>query len=344
MSASAATPCSVLFSTMKKLGGISYKELAGLILSGKPLSDGKSPVSRINDRTWVSRFIVHAPAGSLQDKYFCDFGIGALRVVSRLRSKEGRGLTSEQVLDLVCGPEGSSMVDALKACRQDVSLYRNIVTRLVKGGRFTVDERAEIAMVLFLTAGCTADVQRAAQTALDFSQSVHGARLATPATASPIEAQGERDAAGLPEPLLHLQLLRIVDGYVAGGPYWIPPTREGSEIGALRWPSGTRPSPTSAPASRPIICASGATGRARGSPRASVRATAAFCAAAPRSSSPSSSRRAMSARVSSRLLSRSARAMSCSSPTTPCSSSWRACPLIAERGCARVLPYIPSLW
>ena len=51
MSASAATPCSVLFSTMKKLGGISYKELAGLILSGKPLSDGKSPVSRINDRT-----------------------------------------------------------------------------------------------------------------------------------------------------------------------------------------------------------------------------------------------------------------------------------------------------
>ena len=81
MSASAATPCSVLFSTMKKLGGISYKELAGLILSGKPLSDGKSPVSRINDRTWVSRFIVHAPPGSLQDKYFCDFGIGALRVV-----------------------------------------------------------------------------------------------------------------------------------------------------------------------------------------------------------------------------------------------------------------------
>lgn len=233
MSASAATPCSMLFSTMKKLGGISYKELDGLILSGKPLSDGKSPVSRINDRTWVSRFIVHAPAGSLQDKYFCDFGIGALRVVSRLRSKEGRGLTSEQVLDLVCGPEGSSMVDALKACRQDVSLYRNIVTRLVKGGRFTVDERAEIAMVLFLTAGCTADVQRAAQTALDFSQSVHGARLATPATASPIEAQGERDAVGLPEPLLHLQLLRIVDGYVAGGPYWVPPTREGSEIGAL---------------------------------------------------------------------------------------------------------------
>ena len=70
MMANDITPCSALFSAMKKQGGISYKELAGLILSGKPLSDGRSPVSRINDRTWVSRFIVHAPVGSLQDRYF----------------------------------------------------------------------------------------------------------------------------------------------------------------------------------------------------------------------------------------------------------------------------------
>lgn len=233
MAATAATPCSVLFSTMKKRGGISYKELAGLILSGKPLSDGRSPVSRINDRTWVSRFIVHAPAGSLQDKYFCDFGIGALRVVSRLKSKEGRGLSSAQVLDLVCAAEGGAMADALAACRQDVSLYRNTVARLAAGGRFTVDERAEIAVVLFLVAGCTADVRRAVSFALDYSQSVHGGALETPATASPIEAQSERDAAGLPEPALWLQLLRIVDGYVAGGPYWIAPTAEGAEVGAL---------------------------------------------------------------------------------------------------------------
>lgn len=233
MSASAVTPCSVLFSTMKKRGGISYKELAGLILSGKPLSDGKSPVSRINDRTWISRFIVHAPAGSLQDRYFCDFGIGALRVVSRLKSKEGRGLGSAQVLDLICKDGSDAMIEALRACRQDVSLYRNIIARLEGDGGFTVDERAEIAMVLFLTAGCTGDVRRAATMALDFSQSVHGGRLATPVTATSIEALSDRDATGLPEPTLHLQLLRIVDGYVAGGPYWVPPTAEGVEIGAL---------------------------------------------------------------------------------------------------------------
>lgn len=70
------TPCGALFETMKRYGGISHKDLARLVLSGRPLADGKSPLSRCDDRTWVSRFIVHAPVGSLQDRYFCDWGSG----------------------------------------------------------------------------------------------------------------------------------------------------------------------------------------------------------------------------------------------------------------------------
>ena len=67
------TPCGALFETMKRYGGISHKDLARLVLSGRPLADGKSPLSRSDDRTWVSRFIVHAPVGSLQDRYFSDW-------------------------------------------------------------------------------------------------------------------------------------------------------------------------------------------------------------------------------------------------------------------------------
>ena len=48
------TPCSALFETMKRYGGISHKDLARLVLSGRPLADGKSPLSRCDDRTWVS--------------------------------------------------------------------------------------------------------------------------------------------------------------------------------------------------------------------------------------------------------------------------------------------------
>ena len=36
------TPCGVLFDVFKRKGGINHKELAGLILSDRPLSDGRS--------------------------------------------------------------------------------------------------------------------------------------------------------------------------------------------------------------------------------------------------------------------------------------------------------------
>ncbi len=238
MSASDLTPCAAMFGVLKRQGGISYKELAGLILSGKPLSDGRSPVSRVNDRTWVSRFIVHAPLGSLQERYFCDFGIGALRVVSRLKSKEGRGMTSRQVLDLVCGRDGLPLQDALSAHRQDVTLYRNVLDRLGDGSRFSVDERAEVAMVLFVAAGCTADVRRAVKYALDFSQSVQGGRLATPLTASPLAAVLAEEKAIRCGGRAHLQLLRVVDGCVSGLPHWVAPSEEGAEVGALALSEG----------------------------------------------------------------------------------------------------------
>lgn len=92
------TPCGALFDVMKKHASISYKELAGLILSNRPLSDGRSPISRVGDRTWISRFIVHAPAGSLQERYFCDYGVAALRVMARLRSRTNRPMRGSDVL------------------------------------------------------------------------------------------------------------------------------------------------------------------------------------------------------------------------------------------------------
>lgn len=233
MSSNEATPTSAMFSIMKRHGGISYKELAGLILSGKPRSDGRSPVSRINDRTWVSRFIVHAPVGSLQDAYFCEFGISALRVVSRLKSKEGRGLSSQQVLELVCGKQGEPMLEALAACHQDATLYRNALLRLREDAHFDMDERVEVAMVLFVATGCTADVHRAVSYALEFAQSVEGSRLATPRTASPLSAALEQEEGQNENQRPYLQLLRVENGCVVGSPHWVPPTAQDAEIGAL---------------------------------------------------------------------------------------------------------------
>lgn len=227
------TPCGALFAVMKKYGGMSYKELASLVLSGKPLADGRSPASRVSDRTWVSRFIVHAPVGSLQDRYFSDFGVSSLRIVARLKAREKRALSSEQILGFIVGDGGAVMKEALAAAHQDVALYDNVLARLIGGAGYTNDERVEIAMTLFVAAGCTANVRSAAQFAVAYAKSIHGDNLATTPAASLGDSGVSADEGCMVHGRFALGLVRVVDGYVKGGAHWVSPDGIGIEIGAL---------------------------------------------------------------------------------------------------------------
>lgn len=227
------TPCGALFAVMKKYGGMSYKELASLVLSGKPLADGRSPASRVSDRTWVSRFIVHAPVGSLQDRYFSDFGVSSLRIVARLKAREKRALSSEQILGFIVGDGGAVMKEALVAAHQDVALYDNVLARLIGGAGYTNDERVEIAMTLFVAAGCTANVRSAAQFAVAYAKSIHGDNLATTPAASLGDSGVSADEGCMVHGRFALGLVRVVDGYVKGGAHWVSPDGIGIEIGAL---------------------------------------------------------------------------------------------------------------
>ena len=226
------TPCGALFDVMKKHANISYKELAGLILSNRPLSDGRSPISRVGDRTWISRFIVHAPAGSLQERYFCDYGVAALRVMARLRSRTNRPMRGRDVLIMLRDQGIPEMAAALSRIGEDASVLRNVFDRLVCGSGYSEDERADVAMVLFISAGCMGSARKAAAFALEYAQTSHGGRLAaTPAVM--MRDDGAEDVREI-EPLpLSLGLLRVVDGYVKGSPHWVDPGSKEMEIGAL---------------------------------------------------------------------------------------------------------------
>ena len=59
------TPCGAMFDIFKRAAHLSHIELCGLVLSSRPLADGRSPQSRAADRSWVSRFIVRASAALL---------------------------------------------------------------------------------------------------------------------------------------------------------------------------------------------------------------------------------------------------------------------------------------
>lgn len=225
------TPCGVLFDVFKRQGGISHKELASLILSERPLADGRSPVNRASDRTWLSHFVVRAPIGSLQPRYFKDHGLAAQRVLSRLRSRVGFTMTYEKVIDLICGEVGEAMDRALSLCHQDVALYRNALTRFKLGSGYTTGERAEALMVLFIAVGCSANVPYAVRYTTEYVERSFGGRAGTPESSSfAPEATAASGAACEPRPI---GLMRIEDGYLVGVPHWIATESEGVRIGAL---------------------------------------------------------------------------------------------------------------
>ena len=144
------TPCGAMFDIFKRAAHLSHIELCGLVLSSRPLADGRSPQSRAADRSWVSRFIVRAPVGTLQERYFADYGTSAARIMSQLALRRRNPMDAAAVTNMVCGPAGEPMVRALGECHQDTNLYRNALERLSQAAELMPAERAETILVLFV--------------------------------------------------------------------------------------------------------------------------------------------------------------------------------------------------
>lgn len=149
------TPCGAMFDIFKRAAHLSHIELCGLVLSSRPLADGRSPQSRAADRSWVSRFIVRAPVGTLQHRYFAEYGTSAARIMSQLALRQRNPMDSTAVINMVCGPAGEPMVRALEECHQDTNLYRNALDRLSQAAELMPAERAEAVLVLFVAVGCS---------------------------------------------------------------------------------------------------------------------------------------------------------------------------------------------
>ena len=225
MARSISTPLGALFSILKRTGRISYKDLAALILSEKPMAGGVSPISRVNDRTWISRYLVHAPVESVKSDYFISCEKCAMRIVSRLKKHMGNG----EIMAMIAGPAGREMLDALTHCGQNIAPYINMLARLDKEDEFRTEERVEIAMVLFVAAALSVNVAEATSRALGFAEKIHGSSVTTPlVTPRSREVGNERTREFAEEPVI-LGLLRVMDGYVVGSPHWLDPN-EGSEI------------------------------------------------------------------------------------------------------------------
>ena len=223
------TPCGAMFDIFKRAAHLSHIELCDLVLSSRPLADGRSPQSRAADRSWVSRFIVRAPVGTLQERYFADYGTSAARIMSQLALRRRNPMDAAAVTNMVCGPAGEPMVLALEECHQDTNLYRNALERLSQAAELMPAERAEAILVLFVAVGCSADVRSSVTYAIDYAHATCGGDTSTPRSLSTSSVAGEHEVA----PAHPLGLLCVQNGYVVSVPRWIQPSEEGVEIGAL---------------------------------------------------------------------------------------------------------------
>lgn len=56
------TPRSVMFDDLRKFGGITNRDTAWMLLRSTPMAGGKAPRDRVDERTFLSREVVHAPS------------------------------------------------------------------------------------------------------------------------------------------------------------------------------------------------------------------------------------------------------------------------------------------
>lgn len=221
------TPSNVMFEVFKELGGLSYKDLASLVLTDRPVWEGRSPRSRVDDKTWVSRYLVHAPASAVPDRMFDDFEASARRVVARLKRADGPALSNGAIVACFAGAAAQRMKAALDAAGRDGALYLNVLRRIGNVQDVPESDRADLLVLHFLVTGCTNDPRRSADRTLGYAQRALGLSFKT-TLPSVVEIDDESDA----EPL-YLCLLRVENGRIKGAPYYLNPGSEGTEIGSL---------------------------------------------------------------------------------------------------------------
>lgn len=149
------TPLEVMFSLFKASFGLSHRALAELILSDRPLTNGRPTAQMAQDTSWLSRTVVHSQPGSLEDRYFADWSCASRRILHELRERGHSGGDIHVAIVLAT----DAMVRALAACVRNGLLYRNAISRLARR-QPDEDDRALISIALIVSTACWCDPAR----------------------------------------------------------------------------------------------------------------------------------------------------------------------------------------
>ena len=131
------TPSSLMYADLKNFGGITNKQAARVLLSDKVSYGGQAPRDRVEQRTFLSREVVHVTPDRVNPYLFADFSLSAQTICSRMKARLGPNARS-----LVCqhyaGEAASAMQQVLEYYRRDATVYRNEVARIMGANENTV--------------------------------------------------------------------------------------------------------------------------------------------------------------------------------------------------------------
>lgn len=220
-----------MYADLKAFANITYRDTARILLSPESDETGDSLRRRVDDRTFLSRNIVHAAPGRIPASRFSNFGTSAQTLMSRILSNRKDEPDNRSSIDaFLCGQSCDHMCAALEACGLDSNLYRNAIERITSSQLDSESNRRLLHLMLFIATGCLGDTAQALEEVEAFALSSFGTELPTMETTmgARYREQPSRD-----EGSELLGLLRIKDGVVCPPLHPLAPTPEGTVIGSI---------------------------------------------------------------------------------------------------------------
>lgn len=223
------TPSSYTYSDLRSFGGITNKEAAGVLLTEQTLCGNDAPRDRINERTFLSRQIVHATPSQVHPEYFSDFHQSAQAITSKIISNLAKPRAYHELIEHYSGQAAKDMGALLRHYSLDGNLYANAIRRISASPMSETSDKAVLLVMMFLTTGCLADPEIAAKTTRSFMEK----KLSfTFSTLQPVLAAPDHVTKCADKPT-RLGLIRI-DNEVACSPiYPLSTSEEGTIIGLL---------------------------------------------------------------------------------------------------------------
>ena len=223
------TPSSYMYADLRSFGGISNKAAASDLLTEQTLYGNAVLRDRINERTFLSRQIVHATPDRVHPEFFSDFHKSAQTITSKIVSNLERPTAYDEVIHHYGEVAARGMAALLEKYSLDGNLYANAVHRINVSPMTETHDKAVLLVMMFVVTGCLANPELAIETTRSFMKKK---MPFTFSTLRPTMVDPDISSTGAYKQT-KLGLIRLSGDTVCSSIYPLSTSKEGSVIGLM---------------------------------------------------------------------------------------------------------------